>query len=258
MQPEDPSAGPAVGFLDSGIGGLSVWWEVLRILPGLRTVYFADRAHCPYGPRPQKEVQALVEDGVHRLLDAGCSAIVLACNTATAAAVDALRAALPSIPFVGMEPAVKPAALRSKTGAIGILATSGTFRGRHFLGTSARYAKGLRLVARAADDLVPFVERGELDSPALRDALAAHLAPMREAGADHIVLGCTHFPFLAPVIAELAGPSITLVNPAPAVARQLARVLDLPPAVPDPVPLPPPQELLSRFSPDARHRLLES
>lgn len=258
MLSDVPSAGPRVGFLDSGIGGLSVWWEALRILPGLSTVYFADRSHCPYGPRPQKEVQALVEAGVRRLLDAGCEAVVLACNTATAAAVDALRTALPRVPFIGMEPAVKPAALRSKSGAIGILATSGTFRGRLFLGTSARYAKGVRLVARAADDLVPFVERGELDSPALRTALAAHLAPMREAGADHIVLGCTHFPFLAPVLAELAGPGVELVNPAAAVARQLARVLDLPAAEPVPGTLPPPHELLSRFTPDGAHRLLVS
>lgn len=256
MQPEAPSAGPLVGFLDSGLGGLSVWWEAVRILPGIRTLYFADRAHCPYGPRPPEEVRKLVEEGVHRLQDAGCAAVVLACNTATAAAVDSLRTAQPDYPFIGMEPAVKPAALHSKTGVVGVLATSGTFHGRLFQGTSARYAQHTRLVARAADNLVPFVERGELDSPALRTALAAHLAPMLDAGVDHIVLGCTHFPFLGPVLQEMAGPSVLLVNPATAVARQLARVLTLPPAKAEQEPLPPPAVILQQFAKGTAHRFL--
>lgn len=262
MQSSVPAAGPCVGFLDSGVGGLSVWFEATRLLPGIRTVYFADRAHCPYGPRPPAEVRRWVAEGVERLMAAGCGAIVLACNTATAAAVDFLRASHPAVPFVGMEPAVKPAAARSRTGAIGILATSGTFHGRLYRATSARFAGGVRLVSRDAGDLVPYVERGELDGPALRAALEAHLAPMREAHVDHIVLGCTHFPFLAPVLRRLAGDGVALVNPAPAVARQLARVLGI---APDPAaertsapPLPAPRELLAVLRADPRHACLDA
>ena len=217
---------PVVGFLDSGVGGLTVWRESVRLLSGLPTVYLADNAHCPYGPRPADEVRRLVESAVARLLDAGCAAIVLACNTATAAAVDALRANLPRIPIIGMEPAVKPAAEHSRSGVVGILATDGTLHGRLFQNTSARYASGVRLIRRNAGDLVAFVERGEVEGPAVQAALRRHLEPMLETGADHIVLGCTHFPFLARAIRELAGPAVSIVDPAPAVARQLARRLE--------------------------------
>ena len=217
---------PVVGFLDSGVGGLTVWRESVRLLPGLPTLYLADNAHCPYGPRPADEVRRLVESAVDGLLGAGCAAIVLACNTATAAAVDALRERLPRVPIIGMEPAVKPAAEHSKSGVVGILATDGTLHGRLFRDTSARYASGVRLIRRNAGDLVGFVERGEVEGPEVRTALRRHLDPMLEAGADHIVLGCTHFPFLARLIRELAGPSVAVVDPAPAVARQLARRLE--------------------------------
>ena len=194
-------------------------------MPWLRTWYVADNAHCPYGPRPAEEVRRLVGAVADRFLAEGCAAIVLACNTATAAAVEELRACHPEVPVVGMEPAVKPAAARSRTGVIGVLATGGTLHGRLFRGTSARYAAGVRVVASAAGELVGFVERGELDTPALREALRRHVGPMVEAGADQIVLGCTHFPFLAPAIRAVAGEGVSLVDPAPAVARQLARRL---------------------------------
>lgn len=260
MQSSVPVPGPRVGFLDSGVGGLSVWFEAIRLLPGIRTVYFADRAHCPYGSRPPAEVRRWVVEGVGRLIAEKCEAIVLACNTATAAAIDYLRETRPDISFVGMEPAIKPAVAQSRTGAVGVLATSGTFHGRHFRDTSLRFAGGVRLVSRDAGDLVPYVERGELDGSALCAALEAHLAPMREARVDHIVLGCTHFPFLAPVLQRLAGPGVRLVNPAPAVARQLARVLGL---EPDPeaerspaLPLPPPSELVTHLRANPLHRCL--
>ncbi len=213
-----------VGFLDSGVGGLSVWRETAALLPGISTVYLADTAHCPYGSRSASEVLGLVLVGVRFLLALGCAPVVLACNTATAAAVDTLRATYPETPFVGMEPAVKPAAERSPTGTIGILATPTTFHGRLFRDTSARYASGLRRVAEPAGDLVPFVERGDLSSPVLRAAVAAHLSPMLAADADPIVLGCTHFPFLLPVLKELA-PGRTFLDPAPAVARRVASLL---------------------------------
>ena len=216
---------PVVGFLDSGVGGLTVWRESVRLLPGLSTVYLADNAHCPYGPRPPAELQRIVEDAVDRLLAAGCGAVVLACNTATAAAVDSLRERHPDLPIIGMEPAVKPAAGLSRSGVVGVLATNATLHGRLFLDTSARYASGVRLIERNAGDLVPFVERGDVDGEDVRATLRRHLEPMLAAGADHIVLGCTHFPFLARAIRDIAGPSVAIVDPAPAVARQLARRL---------------------------------
>lgn len=245
-----------MGFLDSGVGGLSIWWEAVSVLPSIRTLYWADQAHCPYGTRTTEELQCLVLSGVETLQAAGCSVIVLACNTATAAAVSFLRARFPTFPFVGMEPAVKPAALQSQTKAIGILATSATCHGHLFLNTSARYARDIRLIIQAADDLVLFVERGELDSPALRAALSAHLEPMLKAGVDHIVLGCTHFPFLAPTLQALVGPAITLVDPAPAVARQLARILHLSPTPHPFQPLPPPSTLLATLTASPHHTFL--
>ena len=258
MSSSDSSSTPRIGFLDSGVGGLSVWWEAVHRLPQLQTVYLADRLHCPYGPRPPDEVRSLVADAVRTLRERGCTAIVLACNTATAAAVDFLRRSDPSIPYVGMEPAVKPAALRSETGAIGILATAGTYQGRLFRGTAERYAHNVRLVTRDAGGLVPFVDRGELDTPALRAAIERHLAPMREANVDAIVLGCTHFPFLKAAIQAVAGPVIPLIDPAPAVVNQLARVLGLTPSS-DTVPsLPPPAEILARFPASAGHVLIDT
>ena len=214
---------PLVGFLDSGIGGLTVWREAVRLLPSLSTHYLADNLHCPYGSRPADEVRGLVVDAVDGLLSLGCTAIVLACNTATAAAVATLRRIHPDIPVVGMEPAVKPAAAETRTGVVGVLATGGTLRGRLFHDTSERYAGNVRLVIEDAGDLVPFIERGDTGSDELRVVLGRHLRPILDAGADHIVLGCTHFPFLVSTIRDMAGPSVVLVDPAPAVARQLAR-----------------------------------
>ena len=214
---------PFVGFLDSGIGGLTVWREAVRLLPSLSTHYLADNLHCPYGSRPAAELRRIVVDAVDGLLGTGCTAIVLACNTATAAAVATVRRLHPAIPVVGMEPAVKPAAAQTRTGVVGVLATGGTLRGRLFHDTSERYAGNVRLAVQDAGDLVPFIERGDTDSDDLRTALGRHLTPILDAGADCVVLGCTHFPFLIPTIREMAGPSVTLVDPAPAVARQLAR-----------------------------------
>ena len=214
---------PFVGFLDSGIGGLTVWREAIRLMPALSTHYLADNLHCPYGSRTAADVRRIVVDAVEGLLDIGCTAIVLACNTATAAAVATIRRLHPDIPVVGMEPAVKPAAAESRTGVVGVLATGGTLRGRLFHDTSERYAGNVRLVVEDAGDLVPFIERGDTGSDELRAVLGHHLKPILDAGADRIVLGCTHFPFVASAIRDMAGSAVTLVDPAPAVARQLER-----------------------------------
>ncbi len=213
-----------IGFFDSGVGGLSVWQAVVTRLPGEATAYLSDNAHCPYGPRSAAEVVALSFAATDRLLALGCKAVVVACNTATAAAIDALRARH-ATPFVGMEPAVKPAALESRSGVVGILATEGTFRGRPFRETAARHAGGVRLVVREAHGLVGWVESGRAGTPGARAALEEAVRPMLTAGADRIVLGCTHFAFLRPALEDIAGPGVRVLDPSDAVARQVERVL---------------------------------
>jgi len=214
-----------IGFFDSGVGGLSVWCAVTRLLPHESTVYFSDSANCPYGDKPVERIRDLSRGHVRRLLEAGCKLVVVACNTATAAAVDALRAEWPEVPFVGMEPAVKPAALRSQSHVVGVLATEGTFHGRLYRETCARCAKGTTVLMCVADDFVRLVERGDLDSSAAERAVRARVEPLLAAGADHLVLGCTHFPFLKPLIEKVAAGRAAVIEPSEAVARQVKRVL---------------------------------
>ena len=220
----DPCA--PVGLFDSGLGGLTVLREVVSLLPCEDTFFYADRAHCPYGHRPADEVVALSDACVRRLLAERCKLVVVACNTATAAAIATLRSRYPEIPFVGMEPAVKPAAQRSRTHVVGVLATQGTASGRHFRETSAKWAAGTRVVVRDATDLVALVEAGMAGTGEARAAVAAHVNPLLEAGADCIVLGCTHFPHLREDIRSVAGPGVELFDPSPAVARRVKSVLD--------------------------------
>ena len=215
----------AIGFFDSGVGGLSVWRAVAELLPDESTDYISDAANCPYGGRSREEILFLARRHVRTLLARGAKLVVVACNTATAAAVDDLRAEWPDVPFVGLEPAVKPAALRSKTGVVGVLATKGTFQGRLYRETSARYAAGARVVTRVADDFVSLVERGVLDGPEVEEAVRAHITPLLESGVDQIVLGCTHFPFLKPVIERVAAGRASVIDPSAAVALQVKRVL---------------------------------
>ena len=214
-----------VGVLDSGVGGLSVLRAIRAAQPGADLIYYADQAHLPYGPRPAAEIRDLTEAGVSWLLGQGCEAIVLACNTASAAALQGLRSAHPQIPFVGMEPAIKPAAAATRSGVIGVLATPGTLRGELFRQTRERHAAHVRVIEQPCAGWVEQVESGELDSVAARALVDRDVAPLLAEGADALVLGCTHFPFLAPLIADLAGPSVRLIDPAPAVAAQLNRVL---------------------------------
>jgi glutamate racemase len=215
-----------VGVFDSGVGGLSVWREIVRALPAESTIYCADQAHLPYGPRPPEEVRAFAEHITASLLDRGCKAIVVACNTASAAALKALRERHPELVFVGMEPAVKPAALQSKSRVVGVLATPGTLQGRMFALAVQRFAAGVTLVNQPCPGLVECVERGELATPATEALLRELLKPMLGAGADTIVLACTHYPFVQPLIRKIAGDAVQIIDPAPAVARQLGRLLD--------------------------------
>ena len=215
-----------VGFFDSGIGGTCILRAFQKLCPDVPTEYLADSAHCPYGNRPADEIVRLSVANTEELLRRGCDVIVVACNTATAAAIDHLRAAYPKIPFVGIEPAIKPAALRSKTGVVGVLATAGTFHGRLYNETKARFAKDVTVLAVVADEFVALVERGETSGAAVEKIVRGKVEPLLKAGADHLVLGCTHFPHLKPVIEKVCAGRAVVVDPSNAVARQIARVID--------------------------------
>lgn len=214
-----------VGVFDSGVGGLSVWREIARQLPHEDTLYLADQAHVPYGSRSLSEVRAFSEGVTHFLLDQGAKAIVVACNTASAAALHYLRRTFPGVPFVGMEPAVKPAVERTCNGVVGVIATQATFQGELFASLLDRYASDVEVLTQVCPGLVEAVETGALDTPETEALLQACLTPLVEAGIDQLVLGCTHYPFLRPVIKRVAGPNVAVIDPAPAVARQTARVL---------------------------------
>ncbi len=215
-----------VGVFDSGVGGLSVWREIVRQLPHEDTVYFADQAHVPYGPRPQEQIRHFCDAITRFLIGHGCKAIVVACNTASAAALKHLREAFPALPSIGMEPAVKPAALSTRSGVVGIMATPATFQGRLFQATAGRYASGIRLVNQVCNGLADRVEAGEIDSEETAALLRGYVQPILEAGADTIVLACTHYPFLIEPIRRIAGADVNVIDPAPAIARYVHRVLE--------------------------------
>jgi len=194
-------------------------------LPLEKTIYIADTGYCPYGNKPANEIVARAKALTEQLLAQRCKMVVVACNTATAAAIDVLRATWPNVPFVGMEPAVKPAVMRSRSGTVGVLATAGTFGGRLYRETCARFAKNTRVIACVADDWVTLVENGETEGPRAEAAVRAAVEPLLAAGADHLVLGCTHFPHLKAVIERVADGRAVVLDPSDAVARQAERIL---------------------------------
>lgn len=214
-----------LGVFDSGIGGLSIVREIRRQLPTADILYVADQAHVPYGPRPLEQVRAFSEGITRFLLDRGAPLIVVACNTASAAALVHLRGIFPAVPFVGMEPAVKPAAETSRTGVVGVLATPATFQGELFASVVERFAQGIRLVNRTAPGLVECIEAGDLDGPEPRRLLETALEPILAEGADTLVLACTHYPFVIPLIEDIVGPGVRVIDPSPAIARQTERML---------------------------------
>jgi glutamate racemase len=215
-----------IGLFDSGVGGLSVWREVARCLPHEATIYFADSAHCPYGPRPAAEIQALSAAITRFLQGQGCKLIVVACNTASAAALQALRAEF-DLPIVGMEPALKPAAEATQTGHIGVLATEGTLNGYLFKNTAQRHANGVEVHIQVGHGLVEQIEAGRLNTPETESLLRQYLEPMLAANVDQIALGCTHYPLLLPLIQQIIAGRAQVIDPARAVARQVERVLRL-------------------------------
>ena len=217
--------GGAVGFFDSGLGGLCILAAFKTLCPHESTIYIADSKNCPYGNKPAAEIVKLAESNTRRLLRRGCKMVVVACNTATAAAIDFLRERHPEMPFIGIEPAVKPAALRSKTGVVGVLATAGTFGGRLYNETKAKFAKDVTVIATVADEFVELVERNEISGAAAERVVRARIEPLLKAGCDKIVLGCTHFPHLKPLIAKICDGRAEVIDPSGAVARQAKRVL---------------------------------
>ncbi|MBM3696836.1 MAG: glutamate racemase [Actinobacteria bacterium] len=215
-----------IGVFDSGVGGLSVLREVRRLLPTADLLYLADQARAPYGERSLQEVRDFSEAIAAYLISREAVPVVVACNTASAAALRGLRQKWPAVPFVGMEPAVKPATHLTATGKVGVLATQATFQGELFADLVARYGNGVEVLTQACPGLAALIEDVPPDDRAAADRLAGHAVPLVAAGADVLVLGCTHYAFLQRALAERVGPGVTIVNPAEAVARRVAAVAE--------------------------------
>lgn len=213
-----------IGVFDSGVGGLGILREMLPTFSQDHVVYVADRARAPYGLRSIEEVQSFSHDIASALIDRGASTVVVACNTASAGTLSSLRASFPGVAFVGMEPALKPASEATRTGVVGVLATEVTFQGELFSSLIDQFAADLNVITRTAPEWVDLVEAGTVEGPEAEEAVGLHLAPLLEAGADVIVLGCTHFPFLTKTIEKVAKGIATIIDPAPAVARQARRI----------------------------------
>jgi glutamate racemase len=214
-----------IGLFDSGVGGGTVLLHLRRLLPAEDLLLLADQARCPYGPRPHPELRRIAASNTRWLLAGGAKLIVVACNTASAAALHWLRDEFPAVPFVGMVPAVKPAVKRSRSGVVGVLATPATIAGGLLHEVIAQWSDGATVIAQPCPGLAELVEQGALEDERTDALLAEYLAPLAAAGADTVVLGCTHYPYLLPRIERLAGPGVTLIDAAPAVALQAARVV---------------------------------
>ena len=218
-----------IGIFDSGVGGLSVFKEIRKLLPEQSYVYYSDNAHCPYGEKSREYIIDRARKITEFLLSKGCEIIVVACNTATAAAIATLREEYP-VRFIGMEPAIKPAAKATRTGVVGVLATAGTLKATKYIDTRAKWAQGVTIVEHIGQGFVELVEKGILKGPDAESTVCASLKPLLDAGADTIVLGCTHYPFLSETISKVASElyperQITVIDPAPAVARHLVEVM---------------------------------
>jgi glutamate racemase len=215
-----------IGVFDSGVGGLSVLHAMRALMPEEAMIYLADQAHVPYGPRPMAQIQAFSEEITRFLLAKGAKMVVVACNTASAAALAHLRQRFSEVPFVGMEPAVKPAAEQTKSGVVGVLATPATFQGALYASVVERFAQGVTVLQDTCPGLVGQIEKGDLAEPETRQILEKAILPMLAKGVDTVVMGCTHYPFVIPLIEEIGGGQLRVIDPAPAVARQAKRVLE--------------------------------
>jgi glutamate racemase len=214
-----------IGMLDSGIGGLTIMRAIREQMPGQPVIYVADQAHVPYGVRQVEEVRGFAKEITRFLISQGAKLIVVACNTASLAALRYLRKEFPKTPFVGMEPAVKPAAEQTKTGVVGVLATYAAFHTDVYNSVVERFAQNVKLLQNHCPGLVNQIEKGDLSGLETRRILESALRPMIAQGIDTVVLGCTHYPFVIPLIQEIVGPKIRVIDPAPAIARQTERLL---------------------------------
>lgn len=217
-----------IGIFDSGVGGLSVLREIRSLMPNENIIYFGDQGHVPYGPRSMEQIQNFSEGITNFLLKHNAKIIVVACNTASAAALKYLREKFPDIQFVGMEPAVKPAAEKTQTKKVGVLATPTTFQGALYASVVERFASDVEIFQNTCNGLVNQIELGELESDKTRKILEDALLPMLEKNIDTVVLGCTHYPFVIPLIEEIVGDAkrVRVIDPAPAVAKQTERLLE--------------------------------
>ncbi len=218
-----------IGIFDSGIGGLSVFRELRKVLPDEKYIYWSDNAHCPYGEKTREYIIGRARTITEFLLEEGADIIIVACNTATAAAITALREEYP-VRFIGMEPAIKPAALSTRTGVVGVLATAGTLKADKYLNTKGKYAEGIKITEHIGQGFVELVENGKTSGEEAEAIVRASLKPLLDEGADRIVLGCTHYPFLMDTITKVAGElyperDTGIIDPAPAVARHTLDVM---------------------------------
>ncbi|WP_158975628.1 glutamate racemase [Cellulophaga sp. L1A9] len=214
-----------IGIFDSGVGGTSIWKEIHKLLPHEETIYLADSKNAPYGEKSAEEILRLSIKNTEFLLNRGCKIIVVACNTATTNAIAYLRETY-DVPFIGIEPAIKPAALNSKSKTIGVLATKGTLTSALFNTTSKNYSEGITLLDQDGEGLVPLIEAGKVDSIEVKALLMKYLTPMIEKGIDYLVLGCTHYPYLIPVIQDIVSDKVTIIDSGEAVAKQTKSILE--------------------------------
>ncbi|WP_223551404.1 MULTISPECIES: glutamate racemase [Aestuariivivens] len=214
-----------IGIFDSGVGGTSIWKEIHTLLPHENTIYLADSANAPYGIKGKQTIIDLSIKNTEFLLERNCKLIVVACNTATTNAIDYLRQNY-NVPFIGIEPAIKPAALQTKNQAIGILATKGTLSSSLFSKTSTLFASNIKVVEQVGDGIVELIETGKLYSDDMRALLNLYLKPMLEANIDYLVLGCTHYPYLIPILNDLLPHHVKIIDSGEAVARQTKAVLE--------------------------------
>lgn len=214
-----------IGIFDSGVGGTSIWKEIHKLLPNESTIYLADSKYAPYGQKTKEEIIALSIKNTNKLIDFGAKIIVVACNTATTNAIDVLRNEYKT-PIIGIEPAIKPAALKTKTKTIGILATKGTLSSELFHQTSELYAENIQIIEVIGEGLVPLIENDQIESDEMVHLLKKYLEPMTAANIDYLVLGCSHYPYLIPKIKSFLPQNVTIIDSGEAVARQTKKVLE--------------------------------
>ncbi len=215
----------SIGIFDSGVGGTSIWKEIQILMPHEHTIYLADSLNAPYGEKSQKEILQLSIKNTELLLEKGCKLIVVACNTATTNAISHLRQNY-KVPFIGIEPALKPAALQSKSKKVGILATKGTLSSSLFHSTAENHASGIQVLEQEGTGLVPLIEQGKIETQETKMLLHDYLEPMLDEGIDYLVLGCTHYPYLIPLLKEMLPENVKIIDSGAAVAKQTKAILE--------------------------------